>query len=49
VVALALAQQNAKVNIYLGTGVPVKYYVSLKDKYEAELKGSFSVKFRSGL
>ncbi|MGC7871262.1 ParM/StbA family protein [Desulfosporosinus sp. SYSU MS00001] len=48
VVALALAQQNPKVNVYLGTGVPVKYYSSLKEKYEAELKGSFSVKFLSG-
>lgn len=48
VVALALAQKDSKVNVYLGTGVPVKYYVSLQDKYEAELKGSFSVTFRSG-
>lgn len=48
VVALALAQQSPKANVYLGTGVPVKYYASLKDKYEAELKGSFSVTFRSG-
>lgn len=48
VVALALAQQNLKANVYLGTGVPVKYYASLKDKYESELKGSFSVVFRSG-
>lgn len=48
VVALALAQQTPKTNVYLGTGVPVKYYATLKDKYEAELKGSFSVKFLSG-
>ena len=48
VVALALTQQNPKVNVYLGTGVPVKYYASLKDKYEGELKGSFSVEFLSG-
>ena len=48
VVALALAQKSPKVNVYLGTGVPVKYYASLKDKYEAELKGSFSVTFNSG-
>ncbi len=48
VVALALAQKTPKANIYLGTGVPVKYYASLKDKYEAELKGSWSVLFRSG-
>lgn len=48
VVALALAQESPKANVYLGTGVPVKYYASLKDKYEAELKGSFSVQFRSG-
>jgi plasmid segregation protein ParM len=48
VVALALAQKSPKVNVYLGTGVPVKYYASLKDKYEAELKGSFSVTFHSG-
>ncbi|MCB8814974.1 ParM/StbA family protein [Desulfosporosinus shakirovi] len=48
VVALALAQKSPKANVYLGTGVPVKYYASLKDKYEAELKGSFSVEFRSG-
>ncbi|MHB8124861.1 MAG: ParM/StbA family protein [Desulfitobacteriaceae bacterium] len=48
IVALALAQQNPKVNVYLGTGVPVKYYATLKNKYESELKGSFSVTFRSG-
>ena len=48
IVALALAQKTQKANIYLGTGVPVKYYANLKDKYEAELKGSFSVTFRSG-
>lgn len=48
VVALALAQESPKANVYLGTGVPVKYYAGLKDKYEAELKGSFSVQFRSG-
>jgi plasmid segregation protein ParM len=48
VVALALAQDTPKVNVYLGTGVPVKYYASLKDKYESELKGSYSVEFRSG-
>lgn len=48
VVALALAQQTPKTNVYLGTGVPVKYYAALKDKYEAELKGSFSVQFLSG-
>ncbi|MDQ7095374.1 ParM/StbA family protein [Desulfosporosinus sp. PR] len=48
VVALALAQKTPKVNVYLGTGVPVKYYSSLKEKYEAELKGSFSVTFLSG-
>ncbi|MGI5902412.1 MAG: chromosome segregation protein ParM [Desulfitobacteriia bacterium] len=48
IVALALAQPYSKTNIYLGTGVPVKYYAALKDKYEAELKGSFSVTFLSG-
>lgn len=48
VVALAIAQKEPKANIYLGTGVPVKYYAALKDKYEAELKGSWSVTFRSG-
>lgn len=48
IVALALAQPYPKTNIYLGTGVPVKYYAALKDKYEAELKGSFSVTFLSG-
>lgn len=48
VVALALAQHSPRVNVYLGTGVPVKYYGSLREKYEAELKGSFSVEFRSG-
>ncbi|MDP4158319.1 MAG: ParM/StbA family protein [Bacillota bacterium] len=48
VVALALAQKTPKANVYLGTGVPVKYYASLKNKYESELKGSFSVEFRSG-
>ncbi|AHF07143.1 ParM/StbA family protein [Desulfitobacterium metallireducens] len=48
VVALALAQKTPKANIYLGTGVPVKYYAALKDKYEAQLKGSWSVKFLSG-
>jgi len=48
IVGLALAQPYPKTNIYLGTGVPVKYYSSLKDKYEAELKGSFSVTFLSG-
>jgi len=48
VVALALAQKTPKANIYLGTGVPVKYYAALKDKYEAQLKGSWSVAFLSG-
>lgn len=48
VVAIALAQQGPKANVYLGTGVPVKYYASLKERYESELKGSFSVTFRSG-
>ncbi|ADY56145.1 plasmid segregation actin-type ATPase ParM [Syntrophobotulus glycolicus DSM 8271] len=48
IVALALAQPYPKTNIYLGTGVPVKFYAPLKDKYEAELKGSFSVTFLSG-
>lgn len=48
IVGLALAQPYPKTNIYLGTGVPVKFYASLKDKYEAELKGSFSVTFLSG-
>lgn len=48
VVALALAQKTPKANIYLGTGVPVKYYAALKDQYEAQLKGSWSVKFLSG-
>jgi plasmid segregation protein ParM len=48
IVGLALAQPYPKTNIYLGTGVPVKYYASLKNKYEAELKGSFSVTFLSG-
>ncbi|MFA6808478.1 MAG: ParM/StbA family protein [Eubacteriales bacterium] len=48
IVAIALAQPYPKSNVYLGTGVPVKYYASLKDKYEAELKGSFSVSFLSG-
>ncbi|ACL21298.1 hypothetical protein Dhaf_3280 [Desulfitobacterium hafniense DCB-2] len=48
VVALAVAQKEPKANIYLGTGVPVKYYAALKDKYEAELKGTWSVAFRSG-
>lgn len=48
VVALAIAQKEPKSNIYLGTGVPVKYYSPLKDKYEAELKGTWSVSFRSG-
>lgn len=48
IVALGLAQPYPKTNIYLGTGVPVKYYSTLKDKYEAELKGSFSVTFLSG-
>ena len=48
IVGLALAQPYPKTNIYLGTGVPVKYYAALKDKYEAELKGSFSVTFLSG-
>lgn len=48
VVALALAQKTPKANIYLGTGVPVKYYAVLKDQYEAQLKGSWSVKFLSG-
>ncbi|MCL1918091.1 MAG: ParM/StbA family protein [Peptococcaceae bacterium] len=47
-VGIALAQKYPKVNVYLGTGVPVKYYAALKDKYEAELKGSFSVVFMSG-
>jgi plasmid segregation protein ParM len=47
-VAIALAQKYPKVNVYLGTGVPVKYYAALKDKYESELKGSFSVSFLSG-
>ncbi len=48
IVGLALAQPYPKTNIYLGTGVPVKFYASLKDKYEAELKGSFAVTFLSG-
>ncbi|MHB1654060.1 MAG: ParM/StbA family protein [Desulfitobacteriaceae bacterium] len=48
IVALALAQQTEKSNVYLGTGVPVKYYAGLKEKYESELKGSFSVTFLSG-
>lgn len=48
IVGLALAQPYPKTNIYLGTGVPVKFYAPLKDKYEAELKGSFSVTFLSG-
>ncbi|UWG98784.1 ParM/StbA family protein [Dehalobacter sp. DCM] len=48
IVGLALAQPYPKTNIYLGTGVPVKFYAALKDKYEAELKGSFSVTFLSG-
>ena len=48
IVALALAQPYPKTNVYLGTGVPVKFFASLKDKYEAELKGSFSVTFLSG-
>jgi plasmid segregation protein ParM len=48
IVSIALAQPNFKTNIYLGTGVPVKYYAALKDKYENELKGSFSVTFLSG-
>jgi len=48
IVALALAQQGPRVNVYLGTGVPVKYYATLQEKYESELKGSFSVTFRSG-
>ncbi|MCL1851416.1 MAG: ParM/StbA family protein [Peptococcaceae bacterium] len=47
-VGIALAQKYPKVNVYLGTGVPVKYYAALRDKYEAELKGSFSVVFQSG-
>ena len=47
-VGLALAQKYPKVNVYLGTGVPVKYYAALRDKYERELKGSFSVIFLSG-
>ncbi|MCL1791193.1 MAG: ParM/StbA family protein [Peptococcaceae bacterium] len=47
-VGIALAQKYPKVNVYLGTGVPVKYYAALKDKYESELKGSFSVVFLSG-
>ena len=47
-VGIALAQKYPKVNVYLGTGVPVKYYASLKDKYESELKGSFSIVFLSG-
>lgn len=48
IVGLALAQPYPKTNIYLGTGVPVKFYAPLKDKYEAELKGSFAVTFLSG-
>ncbi len=48
IVAIALAQPTDKANVYLGTGVPVKYYAALKEKYEAELKGSFSVTFKSG-
>ncbi|NLM20461.1 MAG: ParM/StbA family protein [Peptococcaceae bacterium] len=48
IAGLALAQPYPKTNIYLGTGVPVKYFAPLKDKYEAELKGSFSVTFLSG-
>jgi len=48
IVGLALAQPYPKTNIYLGTGVPVKFFAPLKDKYEAELKGSFSVTFLSG-
>jgi plasmid segregation protein ParM len=47
-VGIALAQSYPKVNVSLGTGVPVKYYAALRDKYEAELKGSFSVVFMSG-
>jgi plasmid segregation protein ParM len=48
ITSIALAQPYPKTNIYLGTGVPVKYYALLKDKYENELKGSFSVTFLSG-
>jgi plasmid segregation protein ParM len=48
ITSIALAQPFPKTNIYLGTGVPVKYYARLKDKYENELKGSFSVTFLSG-
>jgi plasmid segregation protein ParM len=48
IVSIALAQPYPKTNVYLGTGVPVKYFATLRDKYQNELKGSFSVTFLSG-
>lgn len=37
-----------KVSVYLGTGLPLKHYKKHKDSYEKNIRGAYTVSFKSG-
>ena len=40
--------RDSKVTFYVGTGLPIKHYFQHKQAYEQNIKGDFTVIFRSG-